>query len=66
MEKVLLFQIDSFPTTYDLICPKSFGNQRGKNQVPQKDFVGSSQECAKFKLVPSAAVIFTLLCETGV
>lgn len=61
-EKVPLFQINCFPATYTLICPKSFGNQKGKRD-PTK---GSSQECIKANLVPTAAVTFTALCETGV
>ena len=39
-EKMLLFRIDSFPPTCELICPKSFGNQRGKTR--------SSKELCRF------------------
>jgi len=36
---------------------------RGEKPGPQKNCVGSSQECVKFNLASTAAVIFTQLHE---
>lgn len=53
-----------FRLTLFLLSPLEIGG--GEDQVPQKNCVGGSQECIKFNLVPTAAIIFTPLSETGV